>query len=160
MKDIKWRTWVTYDNFENMYDNVYKTMVEAGITKEVEEPINETGCNANRLNDGKVGGELYIMPKNVGDAAAPAGATTDIHFTLLAFISGTGEPVLCAIIFKSNLHVSQISVNWKTGIDITQDANDIYLVTSGGPTCRYQGKEIPCFCGTSSKASNHLTTIS
>jgi hypothetical protein len=60
------------------------------------------------------------MPKNVGDAAAPAGATTDIHFTLLAFISGTGEPVLCAIIFKSDLHVSQIPVNWKTGIKILQ----------------------------------------
>jgi hypothetical protein len=36
IKDIKQRTWVTHDNFENMYENVYKTMVEAGIAKEVE----------------------------------------------------------------------------------------------------------------------------
>jgi len=157
-----------------MYDNVYKRMVEAGIAKEVDEPIqhengmsskyvlthpeylifvDETGCNTNQLNDGKVGGELYIMPKNVGDAAATAGATTDIHFTLLPFISGTGEPVLCAIIFKSDLHVSQIPVSWKTGINITQDANNINLVASGGPTCFYLGKEIPCFYGTSPKAS-------
>jgi len=100
-----------------------------------------------------VGGELYIIPKNVGDAAAPAGATTDIHFTLLAFISGTKEPVLCAMILKSDLHVSQIPVDWKTGIDVTQDANNINLVASGGPTCRYQGKEIPCFYGASPKAS-------
>ena len=34
IKDIKQRTWVTHDNFENMYENVYKTMVEAGIAKE------------------------------------------------------------------------------------------------------------------------------
>ncbi len=39
MKDIKWRTQVTYNNFENMYENVYKTMVEAGIAKEIEEAI-------------------------------------------------------------------------------------------------------------------------
>jgi hypothetical protein len=30
---------VTYNNFENMYENVYKTMVEAGIAKEIEEAI-------------------------------------------------------------------------------------------------------------------------
>jgi hypothetical protein len=39
IKDIKWRTWVTHDNFENMYENVYKTMVEAGIAKEVDKFI-------------------------------------------------------------------------------------------------------------------------
>jgi len=99
------------------------------------------------------------MPKNVGDAAAPAGATTDIHFTLLPFISGTGEPVLCAIIFKSDLHVSQIPVSWKTGINITQDANNINLVASGGPTCFYLGKEIPCFYGTSPKACSPTYSI-
>ncbi len=60
--------------------------------------MDETGSNANELNDGKVGGELFIMPKNVGDAAALAGATTDINFTVLCFISGTGEPVLCNFI--------------------------------------------------------------
>ncbi len=115
-----------------MYENVYKMMVEAGIAEVVEEAIqheaglltkyklthpkylvfvNETGCNTNQLNDGKVGGELFIMPKNVGNAAAPAGATTDIHFTVLPFISATGEPVLCAIIFKSEQPISEIPVN-------------------------------------------------
>jgi hypothetical protein len=33
------------------------------------------GCNTNKLNDSKVGGEVYVMPKNFGDAAAPAGTT-------------------------------------------------------------------------------------
>ena len=85
-----------------MYDNKYREMVEAGIAEELEEEItheeglptkfklthpdyllfvDKTGCNTNQLNDGKVGREVFIMPKNSGDAAAPAGATTDIHFT-------------------------------------------------------------------------------
>jgi hypothetical protein len=175
VKDLKRRTWVKTENFKNMYENVYETMVEAGIAEVVEEAIqheaglptkykltrpeylifvDETGCNTNQLNDGKVGGELFIMPKNVGDAAAPAGATTDIHFTVLPFISGTGEPVLCAIIFKSEQAISEIPVNWKTGINLCCDnADDMKQVAAGGPTCTYLGKEIPCFYGTSPKAS-------
>ncbi len=117
--------------FKNMYEKVYETMVmiEAGIAEVVEEAIqceaglptkyvltqpeyllfvNETGCNTNQLNDGKVGGELFIMPKNIGDAAAPAGATTDIHFTVLPFMLGTGEPVLCAITVRSEHYISEI----------------------------------------------------
>jgi hypothetical protein len=35
--DIEQRTLITYENFENMYENVYKTMADAGIAKEVEE---------------------------------------------------------------------------------------------------------------------------
>ncbi len=47
IKDLKRRTWVTYENFENMYDNVYKRMVEAGIAKEVDEPIqHENGMSS------------------------------------------------------------------------------------------------------------------
>ncbi len=94
------------------------------------------------------------MPKICSDAAAPAGATKDLHFTVLPFISGTGEPVLCAIIFKSEQNISEIPVNWKMGIDImVEDADDIKVVAKGGPTCTYHGKEIPCFYGTSPKAS-------
>jgi hypothetical protein len=87
-----------------MHENMYTAMVEAGIMEKVEDAIqydtglptkykltksefllfvDETGCNINHLNDGKVGGELYIMPKNCSNTAAPAGATTDVHFTVL-----------------------------------------------------------------------------
>ncbi len=55
----------------------------------------------NHLNDGKVGGEVFILPKKSDDDAAPIRATTDLHFTVLPFISGTGVPVFCAINFKS-----------------------------------------------------------
>jgi hypothetical protein len=152
-------------------------MVEAGIAEELEEEmhyecrlptkfklthpdyllfVNEMGCNTNQLNDEKVEGEVYIMPKSCGDEAAPAGATTDLHFTILPFISGTGEPVLCSIIFKSEQDINDIPLNWRLGINLTvegTDADDITKVARGGPTCFYSGKEIPCFYGSLPKAS-------
>jgi hypothetical protein len=36
VKDIKRRTWVTRENFENTYETMYATMVKPGITEEVE----------------------------------------------------------------------------------------------------------------------------
>ncbi len=105
-----------------MYENVYNTMVEAGVAEEVSEEIkyetglpskfkltrpeyvvfvDETGCNTNQLNDGRVGNEKFILPKQDSEFGAPIGATTDIHFTVLPFILGTGEAVMCAVIFKS-----------------------------------------------------------
>jgi hypothetical protein len=39
IKDVKRRTWVTRENFENMYENIYKTMVEAGVVEELSEAI-------------------------------------------------------------------------------------------------------------------------
>jgi hypothetical protein len=123
-----------------MYENVYEEMVKAGIAEEKEEEIeyetglsskfqltksefllfvDETGCNTNQLNDGRVGGELFVVPKIDNEAGAPIGSTTDLHFTVLGFISGTGEALMCAIIFKSDLPVSEIPVSWKSGLDIT-----------------------------------------
>ncbi len=75
---------MTKENFENMYENVYKTMVEAGVAEELSEEIqhkaglpskyrltrpeyvlfvDETGCNTNQLNDGRVDNEQFILPK-------------------------------------------------------------------------------------------------
>ncbi len=86
IKDTKRRTWVTRDNFMNMYEIIYKRMVEAGIVEKEDEEIlceaglpskykltlpeyllfvDEAGCNMNRLNDGKVRGEVFIVPKNL-----------------------------------------------------------------------------------------------
>ncbi len=175
IKDVKRRTWVTRENFENMYENIYQIMVEAGVAEKLTKPIesdvglpsrynlihpeyclfvDETGCNTNQLNDGRVGGELFILPKKDSECGAPTGATTDLHYTILPFVSGTGEAVLCAIIFKSELSVSEIPISWKTGIDIScDDVEDRDKVMCGGPTCFYQGKTIPCFYDTSPKAS-------
>jgi len=55
-----------------------------------------------------------------------------------------------AIIFKSEQDISEIPVSWKLGIDITcENAGDTAKVIHGGPTCTFQGKQIPCIscCG-------------
>jgi hypothetical protein len=164
IKDSKRNTWVTKDNFQNMYENVYKEMVKAGVAEKEEENIkyetglpsrfrltkpkfllfvDETGCNTNQLNDGRVGGELFVLPKMDNEAGLPIGSTTDLHFTVLRFISGIGEAVMCTIIFKFELPVSKILVSWKLGLDITCDADDHDNVMAGGPTCTYLGKKIP-----------------
>jgi len=122
IKDTKRNTWVTKENFQIMYESVYEAMVTAGVAQKEDEEItygtglpsryrltkpeyvlfmDETGCNTNQLNDGRVGGELFIVPKADNEAGCPIDATTDLHFTVLGFISGTGEAVMCAIIFKS-----------------------------------------------------------
>ncbi len=128
-KDTKQNTWVRREHFINMYENAYEAMVTAGVAEKVDSPeespsrslfhykltrpeyllfVDETGCNTNQLNDGKVGGEQFIMPKDDPESGAPIGATTDLHFTVLPFVSGTGDAVMCAIIFKSEQKVSEI----------------------------------------------------
>jgi hypothetical protein len=68
-----------------------------------------------------MGCEVFIMPKDCSDATAPpTEATTDLHYTVLPFLSGTGDvPVLCAIIFKSEQSIKDIPINWKLGIYLT-----------------------------------------
>jgi hypothetical protein len=100
-----------------------------------------------------------VVLKDDNEAGTPTGSTTDIHFTVLGFLSGTGEAVMCAIIFKSDQPVSEIPISWKLGLDITCDADDHNKVMAGGPTCTYLGKRIPCFFSTSPKASITSTLL-
>jgi hypothetical protein len=53
---------------------------------------------------------------------------------------------MCAIIFKSEQHIREIPVNWKTGIDLTVDnADDLEKVAAGGPPVPTWGKKSPVF---------------
>jgi hypothetical protein len=127
--------------------------------------VDETGCNTNQKSDGLVGGERFVVPAdNTGIGCV--GSVTDIHFTVMCFTSGMGEPVMCSVIFKSEKKVSEIPLNWKTGIDITKDIKQgtsplhtLFLnsveggAMQGGPTCCFNQKVVPCFLGTSPNAS-------
>jgi hypothetical protein len=131
--------------------------------------VDETGSNTCQVSDGHVGGQLFILPQD-GSVKGMLGSLTDMHFTVLPFIAGTGEAVMCAIILRSEKAIEDIPLSWKYGIDITKsittrdtvadNAIDIFINNSGvltamagGPTCTFQGKEIPCFVCTSPKAS-------
>jgi hypothetical protein len=62
--------------------------------------VDETGCNTNMKENGLAGGQLFVLPVDMGSQEGCNSATTDIHFTVLCFASATGEPVLCAVILK------------------------------------------------------------
>jgi hypothetical protein len=114
--------------------------------------------------DSHVGGRRYVMASGQSEGAR-TGVTSDLHFTLLAFTSGTGEAILCAIIMKSEKHVSDLPISWKLGIDITKevhtgetlletyDNNKQSGASIGGPNCTYMGVKVPCFVCTSPNAS-------
>jgi hypothetical protein len=110
--------------------------------------------------DGHVGGRRYVMA--IGQSyGAQTGVTSDFHFTLLAFTSGTGHAIMCAIIMKLEKHVSDLPINWKLGIDITKEVEtgETFLETHdsnmqsgasvGGQKCTY----LPYFVFTSPNTS-------
>jgi hypothetical protein len=56
--------------------------------------------------------------------------------------------------------VREIPISWKTGLDImVDDVDDHSKVMAGGPTCTFLGKPVPCFYGTSPKASITSTML-
>jgi hypothetical protein len=127
--------------------------------------VDETGSNTCQVMDGHADGQLFILPKD-GSSGGALGSVTDVHFTVLPFVSGTGDAIMCSIILKSEKLVNEIPMSWRYGIDITKDLfneesdQDLFMMNTGkgkamagGPTCIFQGKEIPCFVCTSPKAS-------
>ena len=85
-------------------------------------------------------------------------STSDAHWTTLGFTSGTGEPVICAIIFAAET----LSVEERLGLDIFADCkDDMFSVQNykpgkyfpGGPKCTFNGCDIPCYVTASPKGS-------
>jgi hypothetical protein len=64
-----------------------------------------------------------------------------MHFTVLAFISGTGEAIMCVIVLKSEKPIEEIPLSWRYGIDITKpvqhhkgDDIEVFIKNSGEGT--------------------------
>lgn len=134
--------------------------------------VDETGKNTNMKSDGMVGGQRFIIPRDAVTNTGCLGSTTDLHFTVLCFTAGTGEPVMCAVIFKSEQDVSKIPMSWKMGINIKNNLRaggnnaEMFALNEGegnamegGPKCYFNGIVIPTFIGTSPKASITSTML-
>jgi hypothetical protein len=112
-------------------------------------------------NNGHVGGRRYVMGANQIKGGR-TGVVSNIHFTVLAFISATGHAIMCAIIMKT---VADLPISWKLVIDISKEKEtgeallEVYNnnlqtgMSIGGPRCIYLGKTIPCFVCLSPNAS-------
>ena len=149
-------------DIQNMYGRPTKYHLEH---QEMLIFVDETGGNTSQIADGNIGGRKVIVPTK-GSCHGTVGSTTDHHFTVLPFISGTGSAVMCAIILQSEKKVGEIPWAWRLGIDILHDfkngpesemfvnnffQNDTQL--QGGPRCKYNGEEIPYFVCASPKSS-------
>jgi hypothetical protein len=82
--------------------------------------VDDTGSNTNQKDDGVIGGQRIVTATNQTEGGICIVSTTDIHFTLLCFTAGNGEPVFCGIILKSEPAVNEIPICWQMGIDITK----------------------------------------
>jgi hypothetical protein len=111
--------------------------------------VDEVGNNTNMKEDGRIGGERLLKAK--GQSAEITAATSDAHFTVLGFTAGTGEPVMCAIIFAAGEMTQELQL----GIDIRSpmvEGDDSIRANygagkryPGAPTCNFRGKLVPPF---------------
>jgi hypothetical protein len=63
-------------------------------------------------DDGYAGGQMFVLPVELGFHGGRNGAITDMHFTVLCFTSAVVDPVLCAVMLKSTKDIQDIPLNW------------------------------------------------
>ena len=131
--------------------------------------VDEVGGNTNQKGDGHIGGELMMCEP--GKTAQRKINTKDKHYTILTPTALNGEPVMCCIIFTGKKSTTLI----ETGLDLNAEtignvSDDDFFVKnsgpgkrfSGGSTCTFRNKKVPCFCAWSPKGgitSDILTDI-
>jgi hypothetical protein len=122
--------------------------------------VDEVGSNTSQEGDGAIGGELKICAK--GLVPRESATTNNHHFTVLGFTAATGEAIMCAIIVSGKSLKPEVV----TGIDVFSekigDESDFDFTekNSGpgkrypyGPTCLFNGKDVPCIICNSESGS-------
>ena len=80
--------------------------------------VDEVGNNICQPNNGHKDGQKFLVER--GFQPRTSCSTSEVHWTTLGFTSGTGEPVLCAIIFAAET----LSVEERLGVDIFAQCHD------------------------------------
>ena len=136
--------WSVYENFVQMYDEIYAAMEIAGVATGLAEPVwvnkdqEETSkeeafgrrithlltrpdyvvfvdeVGSNLSQEGD--GAVGGERKIVGRGSVPRerATTNDTHFTVLGFTAATGEPIMCAIIVEGKTIKPEVV----TGLDV------------------------------------------
>ena len=65
-----------------------------------------------------MGGQKFLAKR--GSQSRISSSTSDVHWTTMGLTSGSGEPVMCAIIITAET----LSVKDRLGIDIFAECND------------------------------------
>ncbi len=78
--------------------------------------VDKTGSNTNQKMDGHKGRDFFAVPDDQQEIGA-LGSAVDNHFTVLVFTAGTGEPIMVAVILKSEQPRDKIPAIWTLGLD-------------------------------------------
>ena len=151
--------WMDKDGKEVKEDDVFGCKV----THNILHPymclvMDEVGGNTNQKGYGNVGGQLQLCKREMTPQENIN--TKDKHYTLLGITTMTGEPVVCIVICSS----IQPNAMVETGLDLMAETigsaiDDNFFEKNsgkgkkfpGGPTCKFEGKQIPCLCRWSKK---------
>lgn len=144
--------WMNNDGVEVSEEN----STGCKVTRDLKHPkicimMDEVGGNISQNGDGSKGGERYVTGK--GMVPQLKSNAKDKHYTLLELTTLSGDPVKCVVIF-AGVRENRL---WETGIDVFAETEgdvsdaDYFQKNSGknkrfhgGPTCTFQGKEVPC----------------
>jgi hypothetical protein len=117
----------------------------------------ETGSSTREMGDGNNGGERCMTA--VGETPRYEASSKHSHFTVVPFTRLTGELVMVAIIFSG----AKMKPDWAIGKDIFAEwigEDDDFASNVGpgkyfpmGPSCKVDGKDIPCYCDCSPNGS-------
>jgi hypothetical protein len=119
--------------------------------------LDEVGCNLNMTKDGHTGGTKFVVGKDI--EAKTKATKREKHFTCLGLTALSGEPIMCVVIIDQKRE----DILLRTGVDVSEhvifddsikesDDKYQYLLNNlgpgkqypGGPSCIFNGKEIPC----------------
>jgi hypothetical protein len=118
--------------------------------------MDEVGCNINMTKDGHVNWTQFVVDKN--DEAKQKASKKEKYFTCLGLTLLTGNPIMCVVIIDGKNDDLLV----RTGVDMdcktyyeknTEEGedDDTFIKNMGkglqylcGPTCCYDGIEIPC----------------
>ena len=190
--ELDHNAWTTYTNFDQMYDEIAKEMLNANVAVELSPPVwmdregnvveaelsygcqvtieikhpecclglDELGGNTSQKGDGHIGGQLLICGK--GETPQKSISIRSKHYTIMGITAFNGMVVMCVIIF-AGLRPNAL---YETGFDpdadmIGNELDDDFLekntgkgkIFPCGPTCHFNGKDIPCFCAWSKNGS-------
>ena len=141
--DNKRAEWCTYDNIQEMYDEIYQNLYIAGLACKHPEPLwrDENGevveehkayglashyelihpdwllfvdeCGSNTSQTKDGQVSGQRFLCSVDRRPQQHAATKDAHFTVLGFTAASGEAVMCAVIFAAK----SFRHEWRTGFD-------------------------------------------
>ena len=160
-RKLETAVWMDKSGVECAEKDVYGCKVTIDIT----DPdwvlvMDEVGGNTNQKGDGNVGGELQLCER--GKVPKRKINTKDKHYTLLGLTSIAGKPVMCIVIFagetpntltETGLDLDAETYGCPTDADFFEQNSGPGKRFPGGPTCHFNGVDVPCLCRWSTKGS-------